>query len=410
MKSKKLSLVVLLAAAVSLPALAQLQSSQRPAGGEDNPQGGPAGVPVGPMKAYPGIDFSIGHNDNLLMQPNNERSTAVTTISPYIKLEGKSGPNKFDLRYRGTFGRYSDSSEDNYDDHQFEANGQFVFGAHADLRLRGEQLYSHDPRGSTDRALSPEPDQWRQSTIFGLFGYGAKDAKGRIELDGAAIDRTYTNNRATTQFSDRDNTDVGATFFWRVAPKTRLLFQARQLDINYTHDFTTAPGTLDSKENRYYVGAQWEATAKTSGYAKFGRMKKDFSSAQRTDQSSGSWDVGLRWSPRSYSVVDLATSKQFAESTGIGDALQRKTYAAAWTHAWNSRLSHNLSYTRLHDDFVGAGSTRNDDYDVYGLKVNYQFRRWLKFGAEYTYTKRDSNQQAFDFKQNLLLFTLGATL
>jgi hypothetical protein len=31
-------------------------------------------------------------------------------------------------------------------------------------------------------------------------------------------------------------------------------------------------------------------------------------------------------------------------------------------------------------------------------------------GAEYTFTERDSNDNALNYKRNLLLFTLGATL
>jgi hypothetical protein len=37
-------------------------------------------------------------------------------------------------------------------------------------------------------------------------------------------------------------------------------------------------------------------------------------------------------------------------------------------------------------------------------------QRWLTLGAEYTYTNRDSNQDNFDYKKNLLLFSAKVAL
>ena len=35
---------------------------------------------------------------------------------------------------------------------------------------------------------------------------------------------------------------------------------------------------------------------------------------------------------------------------------------------------------------------------------------WLRFGGEYTWTERSSNQNTFDFTRHLFMFTIGATL
>ena len=37
-------------------------------------------------------------------------------------------------------------------------------------------------------------------------------------------------------------------------------------------------------------------------------------------------------------------------------------------------------------------------------------RRWLRLGAEVTHSERDSNDNNFDYKKNLLLFTVGLVL
>jgi hypothetical protein len=37
-------------------------------------------------------------------------------------------------------------------------------------------------------------------------------------------------------------------------------------------------------------------------------------------------------------------------------------------------------------------------------------RRWLSFGADYTHTFRDSNDNNFDFKRNTFMLFVNATL
>ena len=37
-------------------------------------------------------------------------------------------------------------------------------------------------------------------------------------------------------------------------------------------------------------------------------------------------------------------------------------------------------------------------------------RRWLKLGADYIYTTRDSNDTNFDYKRNQLMFFVSGTL
>jgi hypothetical protein len=365
-----------------------------------------SGIPVGSMTAYPGVDISIGYNDNLVRQSSQRISSTAVIIAPYIVLEGRNGPHSFDIRYRGMTARYSDSPNDNFNNNYFQANAQFAFGIRTDVALRFDLNFGSDPRGSTDRPITNSPDRYREIGLGGRYGYGASGAKGRLEFDAEYRQRRYTNNSQAASESDLDTTVFGATFYWRVMPKTRLLFQGRYADF----DYVDPTNTLDSTEQLVYVGAQWDATAKTTGYAKVGYRWKDFASATRQDTSSNSWDVGVRWSPRTYSVFDFSTRMQFDESTGLGDTIDERRAGVSWSHAWNSRLSHSLSYFNIRDDYVGGGTDRKDNTHDMGIKVNYQFRRWARFGAQYVHTRRDSNDPLYGYRRNVILFTLGASL
>lgn len=367
----------------------------------------PGGMPVGPLIAFPGVDVSISHNDNIFLSNTPTTSSTITTVSPYIKFEGKSGANKFDFGFRHDDARFSGNSAENNSSTALTGNADFVLSGRAGLKVKAEHRYGADPRGTSNRPAGPTPDEYINQGIGGVFSYGAPGAQGRIELDASAYSREYQNNRTLTDVADVDTNTYGGTFFWRIAPKTELLFQIQESD----RDYQLGTSTLDSTERRYLVGAKWEATALTSGTFKVGRQKKDFDSSTRPDLSSASWDVGVRWSPLTYSSVDLNTSKATSESTsGIGDAILGTTYGLSWNHAWNSRFSSVIKGDWKKEEFKGTGGGREDKTTSLGVKLTYQMQRWLKFGGEYTRTDRDSNLNASDYKKNLWMFTVGATL
>jgi hypothetical protein len=364
------------------------------------------GIPFGPLIAYPGIDLAVGYNDNLFSSNINKRSSTQYLVSPYVRVEAVAGPHKFDATFRVDDTTYANSRADNSTNYSLIGNASLAISGRAGLKLRAESRHGIDPRGSTDRAGSATPDEYVNQGVEGIFSYGAPGAQGRIEVDGAAFSRRYQNNRAVTEGSDRDSRQLGLTFLWRVAPKTEILALVQ----HRSADYLLQASTQDSTEMRYQVGAKWEATAKTAGIVKFGYLEKKFDATGRTDFSGSSWDAAVRWSPLTYSVLDFNTSKVTNESTGAGDFLLTSSYGVNWNHAWNSRFSSAALGNWRKDEFLGTAGGRVDKTGTLGLRLTYQWQRWLRFGAEYTWTDRTSNQNAFDFTRNLIMFTVGASL
>lgn len=366
----------------------------------------PGGIPFGPMIVFPAIDAAIGHNDNLFSSNLNKASSTQISINPSVLIDGRSGPHSYSAAYRIDDVRYVASPADNYTNHTFQANANLFLSGRAGLRLRGEFRRAVDPRGSTDRTVSDVPDEYLNYGIDGIFSYGSPGAKGRIEIDAAAYARRYQNNRIVTAASDRNSTALGGTFLWRVAPKTELLalFQHRRIDY-----LLNASGQ-DSAELRYQVGAKWEATAKTTGIVKYGVLQKKFDSSGRVDFSGAAWEAAVRWNPLTYSTFDFATSKTTNESTGTGDFLLTQLHGVTWSHAWNSRFSTIALANWRKDEFLGTGGGRIDKTSTVGVKFGYQWRRWIRFGGEYTVSDRVSDPGTFDYTRHLWMFTVGATL
>ncbi len=365
------------------------------------------GFMLGGVGIYPVIGVGLRYDDNIFLSNANKKSSTVAIVSPAVRAQVRDpGGSTYGITYKADLGRYFDSAADNYNDQSVVADANVVVSTRARLALRFEYLDLHDPRGSTDRANSAEPDQWHAPGASATFSYGTPGARGRVELEAGHNEKRYDNNRTFTAGSDRNTNYVGGTFYWRVMPATSLLLQAKQTAIDYRFN----PSGLDSKERRYYAGVTWDATAKTSGTIRAGYLEKDFSNTARQDFSGTSWQGRVRWSPLTYSVFEVTTGRETNEATGIGDYILSSLVYGTWTHAWNSVVKTNVLLGYRRDDFRGSGAVRKDDTTSAGVGATYQMRRWLNFGAQYIYTDRSSNTAAFEYQRNVFMLTVGGTL
>jgi len=364
------------------------------------------GAPIvsGGLYIYLSSALIIGRNDNVIGSANNAISSPVYSLQPEVVAELKNHGDRYTLDYIGNYTRFADSSNDNFNHHEFKLAGDNIFDARTRLGWLAGYIKSTDPRGSTDRGLSADPDQWHAPTLAGILSYGATGATGRFEFDGSLQNKRYDNNRTTTIGSDVDLSTVSARFFYRIAPKTSLLFETKQIK----SDYVLSTSTNSNTDRRLMVGATWDATAATTGIFKVGYLKKNFDSSARTDYSGLAWEGQVRWMPLTYSTVDFVTSKTPSDSTGVGDYIMNKNYNIAWTHKWTSTVGSRVNVGLVKSDFINGA--RQDDLRNYGLGLTYDLRRWLRLSAEITNTNRSSTIPSNDFKRNVMLFSVEGTL
>ncbi len=357
------------------------------------------------VTVHPSVRVDVQHNDNIYSTPNNKTGDRILVLTPALRLEARQKGNTFSLRMSSTIGQYQNNKADNYTNTNLNGLADFDLGTRVRARLEADYIDGVDPRGSTNNPLSATPDHYRQTRGQGIFSYGAQGARGRLDLELGQLRREYLNNRAITAANDRTVDNIGATFYWRVGPKTSLLFQGKHSKM----DYALSTSTLGSIENALLAGATWEATAKTSGTFRFGMVKKDFDDSARGSSSAISWSGELRWNPRTYSHVDLSLNRAPAETTGgAGDFIDRTSTGARWTHDWSSRLTTEASTSFATDAYQGVA--RTDNTQNYGVRASYKMRRWLSFGGDYAHTVRSSDDSNFDYKRNVFMLFLNAAL
>lgn len=354
---------------------------------------------------YPAALVGLGYNDNVLGTTVNRTSSSLWVLQPGVVTEFKTHGDRYTLSYLGNYGRYASSSADDYNYHEFWMAADNYFTSRTRLGWGVGYLERSDPRGSTNRVSSSEPDRWHAPVVRALGIYGAPGAIGRIELETSWMQKRYENNRAFTETADVDQTMVAGRFYYRFLPRTSALVEVRNTWSTYvaTNAF---PG--DNADTRLYAGLTWEATAKTSGTFKIGRAYKSFSNAALSESSLSSWEGNVRWSPLTYSTFDLATSRTPTDTTGVGNFLTNTGTSLTWTHKWASYISSRVSAGILKTEY--AADPRKDDTRNYGVGFFTELGYRTRLGLDWGYTNRNSNQDLFDFKRNVVMATLEFVL
>ena len=168
---------------------------------------------------------------------------------------------------------------------------------------------------------------------------------------------------------------------------------------------------LDSDVFNLSVGTEWRATAKTTGRAKLGYLRKDFDSDQRDDFNGVSWQVGVQWKPLSRSTIDIATGRYTNETTGVGDYLITRDISLTGTQVFMPRLSGSMGLYLAKTDFPTASGTdneRSDDTRRFSLSLGYDFLKWASVNGGVNFTDRDSNYDADDYDQRTIFVNVKA--
>ncbi|MDH5258600.1 MAG: outer membrane beta-barrel protein [Gammaproteobacteria bacterium] len=367
----------------------------------------PAVVKAGGVEIVPVISVSQLYDSNYLYREADEKSAMLTLLKPKMTASVGVGANKYSLEAAASIGRNSENSADDYVDSQLAIDLNQSFSRKMQLDVVIERINTHEDRGtgysSDDNSLLDEPDKYHITRFDGKFSYGSKDAIGRIVFNLSSGSRIYDNHRAVTKARDRNDASGSVTFFYHVMPKTSLLFELTHREFDY--EVSTI---YNSIEQQAYAGVSWDISALTTGSAKAGLLEKNFNDADGKDFSGFSWDIGVRWTPLSYSVIDVLTKGRTEETNGDGDYIDSKTVLTKWTHFWNERVDTVVSANITKNDY--QPSSREDGILNIGIQANYNMRRWLVVGAGFSHSENRSTQAGFDYAKNVVSINLTAGL
>jgi hypothetical protein len=367
------------------------------------PQMESGAIRVEPFTVRAAINAGLGYDDNVTLARSNQISSMFLTVTPAVVVGLEGANHRYYAAYRGNYGRYFESSADNYENHNIVLTATDEWTT----RLRTQGVYEFtrgtDPRGSTG-STTARAATWNLNRLRGNASYGAAGAQGRLDGFVTYTKREYTDSGGVSDPRNYDQVDIGGTFGYRVAPKTTTTLTLQHSNI--THPEGTV---LDATENRYLVGVNWAALEKTQGQARIGYLTRSATNSGASDFSSPTYEVNATWTPLTYSVVNVVATRTSAEAVEAGSRFIVVDLATVtWTHAWFERV--RSTFRGLYGQQRHEGISRTDVYYSLGGRLSYALGPRLRIGAEFRHDSRSSPDATFEYKRNLTLLTVESSL
>lgn len=350
------------------------------------------------------VDSRLTYDDNILRtSKGNEQSDTSLVVAPELELAGILGKQRFAVSYAGEYAKYFDNSDVNYTDHDVRFQARFD---HSYRFTSGfDVLYkdAHEDFGDLNTIFDSltEFNRYTEKQINGQLAYGRQDSFGQLVLRLGRNDKDYDNNEQEFRSSERDL--VSLAFFYRIAPRTRLLTEVVYQE--YSYDPEIGFLDLDNKYIRYQAGIEWALTNQLEGTVKVGYQDRDYVLDTLRDIDGLSYEVDLEWKPNTYTQVGLVAKRASIDSSleSAGGFL-RTTYSVSVKHGLTelTKLKGRIGYSK--DELV-FGANRQDTRHYAELGITHSLFYWVEVGANVSYEDRSSTVELAEYKVNSINLT-----
>jgi len=356
----------------------------------------PAALDFDGIQVTPTVEVAGTHDSNYLATPNAEASW-ITSITPAVNIAMEGDKSLYQVDYILNHKIYHKSGAENLTNHSLKASADFNFDVRNNLSFNAGLNKTED---AANAFTAGELNAFTTKVIGANYVYGAPSATGNVEL---GFERS--NKRSDNDFNldqENDVNKINAGFIYKATAKTKLTAEVISSDYDYVDN-----DALDSRNTSYLFGARWEATAKTTGYARIGKETKDFDNSGQDTADSSRWEVNFDWAPKTYSVVTFKTSKLIDEGTYGAEYTKTNNNEISWNHDWGRGYTSHLSYSNIFKDY---STDREDTIDQFGVGLKYEAKRWLDFVFNYNFTTQDSTDNNYDYDRDIVSASVNLSL
>jgi hypothetical protein len=361
----------------------------------------PQSIDIYGFNFTPTLLFSESYDDNFRELERGRQSSMVTKLAPSFELKAEDRNSATRLIWQPTRYIYHDEPDASNTAQRVRLNSIMEFTDRHRLKLEAE---ARKYERTTSTAVDGINDKIRSNRVNGLYTYGARSAANQIDLGASYAQLRYDNSDGINDDKERNTTGLTTTWYHRIGSNTRGLLE-------YDHtvfDYLQSDSRLNSTSDAVLAGAEWDFTARTTGKVRVGYERKNFDDNSVDDLSNPTWQVDLRWKPRTYSTFSFVARQAMAEGDDGADAVKTTSALFGWRHGWTDRITTVAEVGLARYDY--EGQNRTDDLRDYNLAVEYAMRRWLDIELGYRYRNDDSDAVNQSFERNIFLLSFNISL
>jgi hypothetical protein len=350
------------------------------------------------------VDSRLSYEDNILRESDaNADSDSSVVVAPELTIAGILGKQRFSAVYKGEYAKYFDFSDVNYTDHDIRLRADFDHSNRLTSRFDVQYQDKHEDFGDLNTVFV-NLNEFNHYTDKGLTGrliYGRQDSFGQLVLRLARNKRDYDNNNQEFRSYERDLASLA--FYYRVAPRTRLLAEMVYQDYGYNPKAGFVD--FDNKYKVYQAGVEWAFTNQLEGTVKVGYQDRNYNLDTLRDINGLAYEASIDYTPNTYTTINLAARRESIDSSlETAGGFLRTSYGAGVEHSLTELTQLEAQLTYAKDELVFS-SNRQDKRIGGKLGVTYSLLTWVEVGANYSYEERNSTQDAADYKANSINLT-----
>lgn len=346
----------------------------------------------------PSVEINLLQDSNIY-RTADEIDDTIASVAPKFAYNQLYGKQAVGVLYKGEYTNFSDSNNLNYAnhdiavkallDHSYSLSSEFAVNYQDKIEQPG-----------TNNAVTSQLGEFTQRSTKGVSAkvfYGAKQSKGQIVASYVQRKLRYKNNNQ--EFRDYDNDKLIGTFFYRVAPKTRILLEASAANLDYDSNLNF---DYSSKQKSYLAGVEWNATAITSSVFKIGYQDVDYANSLISDLSGLSYFLDMFWKPNTYTLFKVGASRAARESAeqSVGGYLSNE-FSLGVEHEFTRRTQLSVGYQYIEYDFNYSQSRKDELQDI-SVTLKYQSKHWLQLQVGFDLIERESSSQLYDFDARVI--------
>ncbi|MDX1701187.1 MAG: outer membrane beta-barrel protein [Melioribacteraceae bacterium] len=377
--------------------------------------------PFQPAKVFnifePQFTTIVQYDDNIYTAESESQITSsfIYYFKPSIAFTVEDGANRYGGEYMLTSSFYSDNQggndNDDMTDHEFSlfTYNEFTAKHRTNLYLGYDKL--HEKRGSGFTDGQPfrfsTPIEYDQKIAHFHYQFGGRNAKMRIGTGVSYYDKEYGSYTPFTRNNDFDKVTFSADSDYQIGDVTFLTLDISSAEVSYKNI-----SSKDNRDKQVLVGLTWRGSSIINGRARIGYQYKTFADDNRDDFHGNTVDLRINWLPRQRDTYSITLRRAAEDYGSIGeqtvDYINNFTGSLAWQHQWTSKFDSNIQIAYTNEDYIGVD--REDKTASANAELIYGFSRWLNLAAGWEYLVSSSNQDTYDYDQNILTLTLRAGL
>jgi len=351
------------------------------------------------FKITPFVSERVEYESNIFQAHSGAKDDGISKTIPGFVLELPLGRHKIDLGFRAEILRYFNLTQQDTEHYFVLANLLLDFPGGLKINLKEDFARTSDPPGTelTGR-IGSETNVLAPSIEYRLaqrYALGFDYVWTHVRFD----------NNTGVQTLDRDEHAFGLTGFYKVQPKTDFL-------LNVGYGFKDFNNNSQRDVNRYFVlaGVRGEITSRLTSTFRVGYEVRDPEHGDVGAYSGVIAGGDLVWRPTERTRISLITDRSVQESifqTNFAYVTSQATLTAEHYLTPKLLLSARLyggvsDYIEKAQKINGIFGWRRDYVGAFGVGMEYTIQKWLAVSADYTYSRRDSNFDNFDFKDDIV--------